>query len=98
MFYLSELLFIWKVVLEGFLIEEVAVFWRFLYDLERHFEVSILEFDDEIGKDLITVLGDIVLLPYFPELLGYPACDGAEILQIVQVLLYIDYLRSKYSR
>ncbi len=91
-----KLFLVGEIVLESFLIEEVAVVGRLLDDFQGHFEVGVLELDDEVGEDLIAVLRNVVVLPHLPELFGYPACNRTQILQVIQVLLYINNLICKY--
>lgn len=51
--HLVELLLVRLVVPESSLVEEVSVICAFFENLECHFEIGILELDEEVHKDLI---------------------------------------------
>lgn len=95
---LVELLLVGLVLIECVFLEEIAVIGAFLEYLEGHLEVGVLELDEEVDEDLVRVLGDGELLADLPELLGDPAGDVGDVLQVVHEPPYVRHLGREHAR
>ena len=98
LFDLVKLVFAGFVFAEGLRIKKVAIILILVDDVEGHFEVGILEFDDEVDKYFIFHLSYGKIFSAFPELLGHPVSNNRHIFQVLNVLLYIVHLLSKQPR
>jgi len=95
-FDLVELVFTGLILVEGDWIEEVAVLLVFVDDVEGHFEVGVLELDDEVDKNLVFHLRDGKVLPTFPEFFSHPVGYNSHIFQVLDVPLdIVDFLREQ---
>lgn len=84
-----ELFLTGLVGLEAGLIEEILKLLGFLQDIQGHLERRVLKLDDEVDEELILVLADGELLPYFPKFLGHPVGHDCYVLQVVDIVLYV---------
>ena len=93
-----ELLLAGLVGLECVFIEEIPELFRFLEDVECHFEGGVLELDDEVDEQLVLVLPNREFPSNLPELLRHPVGDNRDVLQVVHKPANVAHLLREAAR